>query len=181
MTNHKLFIVSGPSGAGKSSLFQFIMEQEIISFTTRLKRIGEQHGVDYYFVSKIYVKTLQKENALFECETYKDNYYGTTKEEIGKLKKGPAFVVVEFEGMKKIKKLYPNSVTIFIYTDKESVRNQMAQRGDSEEQIQSRLELFDKEIATRNHYDYVILNRPGRFTETANIIQAIIESETKSS
>jgi len=52
----KLLILSAPSGAGKTSLARALIEaapntQMSISHTTRNCRMGEKHGVDYFFVS----------------------------------------------------------------------------------------------------------------------------------
>ncbi|EKQ7381048.1 guanylate kinase, partial [Campylobacter coli] len=52
-----ILLVSGPSGAGKSTLLKKLFDEfqeELyfsISSTTRLPREGEQHGVDYYFIT----------------------------------------------------------------------------------------------------------------------------------
>lgn len=52
-----ILLVSGPSGAGKSTLLKRLFnefQEELyfsISSTTRLPREGEQHGVDYYFIT----------------------------------------------------------------------------------------------------------------------------------
>ena len=52
-----LVVISGPSGSGKSTLVRRVLERpevravKSISATTRKPRPGEQHGVNYFFVS----------------------------------------------------------------------------------------------------------------------------------
>ena len=52
-----VLLLSGPSGCGKSSLLKKLYQvidnyYFSISTTTRAPRVGEQDGVDYYFVTK---------------------------------------------------------------------------------------------------------------------------------
>ena len=48
-----IFILIGPSGSGKTTVAKLMKEKygaiEFVSDTTRLPRIGESHGKDYYF------------------------------------------------------------------------------------------------------------------------------------
>lgn len=176
---YPLILAGGPSGAGKSSIFKSLMEgREVISSTTRGEREGEIDGVDYYFKKHEEMERLIKEDAMFEYEEYHHNYYGITKEEFErKVGTGPSYAVVEAKGMQKIKKLYPNSISIFIYTDEESVRKQMMERGDDEVTIQERMELYQKDMESKGLYDYVVCNRHGKFEQTQEIIRAIIQAE----
>ena len=56
-----LYIITAPSGAGKTTLIKRVLEYAqgyskkvslSISHTTRAPRDGEQHGIDYLFVSE---------------------------------------------------------------------------------------------------------------------------------
>src|SRR5262245_38798747 len=54
----QLVVISGPSGTGKSTLIRALLARKdvkailSISATTRSARLGESHGVDYYFKSR---------------------------------------------------------------------------------------------------------------------------------
>jgi guanylate kinase len=56
--NHKntLIIIAGGSGTGKTTAESLLAQDpnivKVVSTTTRLKRKGEEHGKDYYFISK---------------------------------------------------------------------------------------------------------------------------------
>ena len=52
----RVFVITGPSGVGKGTLIRSLLQrlpqlQLSVSATTRSPRPGEQHGVDYWFLS----------------------------------------------------------------------------------------------------------------------------------
>lgn len=176
-----LFIVSGPSGAGKTTLMYSIMNNAIVSFTTRERRVEtrETESIDYYFISKEKFLKLQENDSLFEQSEYDGNYYGITEYEFKlKMSRGDAFFISNLDGMLQTKELYDNCVTIYIYTDKDSIRKQLEKRkGSTDEFIQKRMETYEKELEQRVHYDYVVKNTYGKFKETADILKSIINAE----
>lgn len=175
-----LVIVSGPSGAGKSSLMYSIMDNFVISFTTRDIRLeaGEEEGKDYFYISKEKYFELEANDGLFEKSTYDGNYYGITEEEFRtKMSRGTAAFISNLDGMKQTKELYDNCITVYIYTDKESIRKQLEGRpGSTPAFVKKRMSTYETEIAQRIHYDYVVQNTYGKFEETAEIIKAIIKA-----
>jgi guanylate kinase len=89
--------------------------------TTRKKRQGEVEGSDYYFVSKKQFEKAIKANQMLEYATYIDNYYGTPKKPVDKLRKLGKNILLEIEAngalqiMGYAKKNNDNGVvTIFI-------------------------------------------------------------------
>jgi guanylate kinase len=175
---NKLFLVSGHSGGGKTTIMRSLMNNEIISFTTRPKRPHEVDGKDYIFITKEQYHDMFNKGELAEWTEYGGNYYGLTKQEIdSKLQKDHAYCIVDAHGMQQLKKLYPNTVTIFIYTSKEDAEKQMRQRGESESTIQLRLSTYEKEMLNRHLYDYVVRNNHGRLEDTIEIVRNIILAE----
>ncbi len=66
-----ILIISGPSGCGKSTLLKEVYKDIedyyfSISTTTREPRVGEQNGVDYFFVSKEEFEKEITENSFLE-------------------------------------------------------------------------------------------------------------------
>ena len=56
-TSGLLIVLSGPSGAGKGTLCKMLREEmpELgysVSVTTRAPRIGEEEGINYYYIDK---------------------------------------------------------------------------------------------------------------------------------
>jgi guanylate kinase len=163
--NSKLYLISGPSGSGKSSIARTVMNNEVISFTTRAPRPGEVNGSDYLFISDAEFDLLYRNNGLAE---YTD-YYGTAKygitmsELVGRLRKGNAFVVVDVVGKRQLQSMYHNCLSIFMwmpYIDKAETR--MRLRGDSEENIQKRLKTYSEELNNFSEYD-ILLDNNGSF------------------
>jgi guanylate kinase len=172
-----LFLISAPSGSGKTSIMRKVMDNEIISFTTRQPRKGEINGVDYIYISAEEFEQMLVEGELAEYITYEatGDSYGITMAEIeDKLSNGSAFAIVTEHGMEQLKRLYPKCVTIFIVTDKEDATEFMRSRGDKEEFISKKLSTFDKEQYNREKYDFVIRNEKGRMQDAVDIIKTIV-------
>lgn len=82
-----LIIICGPSGAGKTELSKALAVyediKEVVSYTTRSPRIGEQNGVDYHFVSNEIFNNMIQSNEFCEYEEYSQSrFYGTAKNDI---------------------------------------------------------------------------------------------------
>lgn len=82
-----LIVICGPSGAGKTELSKALAVyediKEVVSYTTRSPRIGEQNGVDYYFVSNEIFNNMIQSNEFCEYEEYSQSrFYGTAKNDI---------------------------------------------------------------------------------------------------
>lgn len=170
-----LYLISGTSGSGKTELMRNVMNNEIVSFTTREKRTGEIDMVDYHFISKKEFQQLYENDELIEHTEYSGHFYGVERGELEKkLKISSAFLICDVNGMKQMKSYYPNSVSIFIYAEKDEIENRMKKRGDSEENIQKRLHTYEKESENAYLYDEVVVNRDGDFEETVLKIQDIV-------
>lgn len=177
--DNKLIIISGNSASGKSTILNKLSKNTIVSFTTREPRPGEKDGVDYQYISKEKYFELLNNGGLVEWTKYGGNYYGLTKQEIeSKLNKGNAYVIVDYHGMKQLKELYPNNVSIFIYNDYHEAASRMKKRGDSDVNISKRLSTYYEEQKNRVHYDYVVKNSNGKLKETIKLVKQIIRLET---
>ena len=154
------------------------MDNEIISFTTRDKRVGEVEGSDYQFITLDRFYELKRDGELIEYVEYSGNMYGITEGELKeKTGRGHAFCIVDYHGMKQMKEIYSNVSTIFLYTDYDVAKQQMIDRGDPVDKVEERLSTYDEELTHRHEYDYVIKNNNGRLHNTIEIIRHILESE----
>ena len=63
-----IIVLSSPSGAGKTTIVKKLAKNKnfkiSVSYTTRVPRISETNGEDYYFVSKQYFQKLIDNNEL---------------------------------------------------------------------------------------------------------------------
>lgn len=175
-----LFCVTGPSGSGKTSIMREVMDNELLSFTTRPMRENEANGKDYIFLKKELFQNMLKGGALAEYTEYDGNHYGLTLEELySKLDEGNAFFICDNNGFNQVKEKYNKIVSIFLYADKEDCEANMTSRGDSDGKVGSRISTYNDEVANKGQYDYVVKNIRGNKRHTVETISWIVSSEIK--
>lgn len=163
----KLYIISAPSGAGKTSLVKQLVSDldgltVSISHTTRQMRPGETHGQDYYFVSVSDFQAMQENRAFLEHAQVFDNFYGTAQKTVEEnLNRGQDVILeIDWQGAEQIKKLLPDSLSIFILPPSTEVLLQrLRNRGQDNEQIIAR-RMRDAVTEIRHHdeFDYLVVN-----------------------
>lgn len=175
-----IFLLTAPSGAGKTTIAQMIQRtgewQECISHTTRPMRDGEVEGETYYFVSEEDFIDAEAIGELAESVTYDGNHYGITHEELERVMSDGkhVYIIVEYDGYKQVKELYPDAVGIFLHMSKEECLANMLMRGDSIEKALKRIEKYDDEMNNRDKFDFVIKNVAGYKHSVASAIRIII-------
>lgn len=162
-----LFIISAPSGAGKTTLCKAVLKVfsdmvYSISHTTRKPRPGEQHGVDYFFVSKDDFIAKIKSRKWAEWAEIYDNYYGTCGDFIDAKLRGGCDILLDIDaqGAEQILRRYPDSVTVFIMPPSlEALKARLEARGtDNQAEIAKRLRCAEKEMAQKSLYRHIIVN-----------------------
>lgn len=142
-------VISGPSGVGKGTLFKMLFAQHpdtftlSVSHTTRSPREGEQHAVDYHFVSHAEFEGLIDADGFVEHAKFGGNRYGTSKSTIREqTDKGKVVVLdIEMEGVKQIKASNIPARFVFVAPPGEDeLEKRLRGRGtEKEESIQKRL------------------------------------------
>ena len=163
-----IVILSSPSGAGKTTLVKkisSIIDFTIsISYTTRIPRINEVNGKDYFFINRDQFNDLVKKDELLEYANVFDNYYGSSKKKvIDLLKKGQNVIFdIDWQGAKQIKDKNLNFklITFFILPpSKKTLKSRLAERENNNQLVISeRMKKFDNDIKHWNEYDYVVIN-----------------------
>lgn len=162
-----LLVISGFSGAGKGTLVKRLIEKYdeyalSISMTTRSPREGEEDGVAYFFVSKEKFEQTIAEGGLLEHAQYCGNYYGTPKEYVEKqLAEGNNVILeIEIQGAMNIKRIYPESLLLFIAPPSANVlESRLRGRGtETDEVIAGRLSRAYEEAQGMDAYDYIVIN-----------------------
>lgn len=165
-----LIVLSGPSGVGKGTVRQVLMKDKSlnlvysISLTTRLPRIGEINGKDYFFTTKEDFERQLANDGLLEYAKFVNNYYGTPKDfVIQTLKRGKNVLLeIETKGAQQIIEKCKDIpfISIFLLPPSfEELKSRIINRNtETEEVINERLEKARKEIELRNLYDYNIVN-----------------------
>ncbi|MEQ8821402.1 MAG: guanylate kinase [Sumerlaeia bacterium] len=179
-----LFVLSAPSGGGKSTILRALLKADStlsysISATTRPPRRDETDGVEYYFKSMEQFEDLKAGNAFLETAQVHGNHYGTLVEEVeSKIRSGKDVVLdVDVEGSITLKKIRPDTVTIFILPPSiATLEKRLRNRGlDNEEQMRIRLQNAREEIRFAQRYDYVMVNQD--LLNTIESIRDVIVSE----
>lgn len=163
-----ILILSGPSGCGKSTLLKEVYKDITdyyfsISTTTRAKREGEQHGVDYFFVNKEEFEKDIEEGNFLEYANVHGNYYGTSLKPIMKALHEDKLVIfdIDVQGHKIVRKKLNDIITsVFITTPSlKELENRLYNRStDSKEVIEKRIINAQEEIKSFLKYDYLIIN-----------------------
>jgi guanylate kinase len=177
-----LFIVSAPSGAGKTTLIKKLLRifPDIalsVSYTTRAPRPGERPGKDYHFVSEKKFTSLRSRSGFAEWARVHGALYGTPRAPLERAARRGRDVLldIDVQGARKIKRLYPGAVSIFVMPPSWRVLEQrLARRGtDGRQTILTRLENARREIREIVRYDYIVFNSDlGSAVEGAKAIVA---------
>ena len=184
--NGMLVVVSAPSGCGRDTVFKEIRKKrddivESVSATTRKPRDGEIDGVNYYFLSDDEFKKLIGKDGLLEYAVYNNCYYGTPVEGVNEaIKNGKICVlIIDVQGAENVKKLYPDSVSIFLVPPSwETLEQRLrARNSEAEEMIQKRLKIAKSELLCQDKYDYKVVN--DNLDDCVNDIEKILCEELK--
>ncbi len=179
-----LFVVSAPSGTGKSSLVKALLEldsrlQVSVSHTTRKPRGQEQHGREYWFVSKEEFEAMVERGDFFEHAEVHGNHYGTSRQAIEERIKGGEDVVLEidWQGALQMKQTFPYAVLVFILPPSyEELLQRLQRRGeDSPDVIEVRMNNARIEVAQAQHFDFIVVN--ALFESALFDLKAIVHSQ----
>jgi len=174
--------MTGASGVGKGTIRGRLLEYHrmyySISMTTRLPRVGERNGVDYYFVKKEEFEAKIAQNGFLEYAHYVEDYYGTPREPVeAALAKGQDVILeIEVQGALQVATQMPEAILVFIIPPSLSeLRRRLLVRGtDSLEKIHKRLKRAEEEICMADKFKYVLVNDQldKAVSDLASIIQA---------
>ncbi|MBR9853601.1 MAG: guanylate kinase [Algicola sp.] len=166
----KLIIFSAPSGSGKTTIVKHLLDQPelnlafSISATSRPRRGKEKNGVNYYFMSVSQFKRHIKDGDFLEWEeVYRDNFYGTLKNEVERLWAEGKNVIfdIDVSGGLRIKKKFPDK-TLAVFVKPPSVdelKIRLKKRStESDDKINMRIAKASVELATAPQFDKIIKN-----------------------
>ncbi|RKZ26660.1 guanylate kinase [bacterium] len=162
-----IFAISGPSGVGKTTLVKKVKAMVpglwiSVSATTRPKRKGERHGIDYYFMSEEEFRKKIEDGYFLEYAKVFHWYYGTPKEPIyEQLEQGVDVILeIDVQGGEKLMELFPRGVFIFVLPPSwKALEERIKKRKtEGEEDIKMRLERARKELQYVERYTHVVVN-----------------------
>jgi len=150
-----------------------------VSYTTRPPREGEKDREDYKFLSREVFRDKVEKGELLEWEENFGSYYGTSWLEFNEAlaKNEDIILSIDVKGARKIKRLFPESISIFIMPPSSGeLETRLRKRNtDEENQVSIRLKEAEKEIASANEYDYLIVNT--ELDKAVDELCSVIENE----
>lgn len=168
MTTGPLIILSGPSGSGKSTLLERLFATTdlplhlSVSATTRLPRAGEIDGKHYYFWAPERFEQAKRAGEFLEWAEVHGCQYGTLKSEVDPYRAQGVGVIldIDVQGACQVRRLYPDSVSIFLRTSSMATYEvRLRRRGtEKEEAIRRRLAAAARELEHAGEYDYQVVN-----------------------
>ncbi len=163
----KLFVISGSSGVGKGTVIKEFLRKHpdfrlSISCTTRGKREGEEHGVNYFFLTQDEFKNCIANNEFLEWAEFSGNHYGTKKAFVEEcLNNGENLILeIDTKGALNVKSIMPEAELIFIAPPsvEELEARLRGRHTETEEAIQKRLASIKLEMENSKKFDYKVVN-----------------------
>ena len=160
-------VVSGPSGVGKTTLCHGLMERDpgvafSVSATTRKARAAEEHGKDYFFISRQEFEKMQERAEFAEWALVHGEIYGTPRKYLdGKIAEGLSVLLdIDVQGGVQVMERYPMAVSIFVIPPsfkvlEERLRNR---KSETEDALRRRLTNAIGEMEYLSQYTYVVVN-----------------------
>ena len=163
-----MLVLSSPSGAGKTSISRRLLKLDNglempVSATTRPRRPGESHGVDYFFVDTVKFREMIEAGELLEHAKVFDHYYGSPRAPIeAVLARGQDILFdIDWQGTQQIAETARNDlVRVFILppSTSELERRLRSRAQDPEHVVAGRMAKTMDEISHYPEYDYIIVN-----------------------
>jgi len=164
----RLTVIAGPTAVGKGTVVRRIRElhpaiELSVSATTRLPRPGEQHGVDYFFLTnEEFDQMISDGNMLEYAVVHGTNRYGTPREPVERTLAagGQMILEIDIQGARQVKKSMPEALLVFIAPPSwQELERRLSGRGteDAAEQAR-RLATAKLEMEAKNEFEAWIIN-----------------------
>ena len=179
-----VFIISAPSGSGKTTLVERLLREVpdlhfSISYTTRPPRGQEQHGREYFFITRKEFQAMIERQELLEWAEVFGYFYGTARRFLAEAQEAGKDLLldIDVQGAAQAKQKIPGAVSIFILPpSRGELEFRLRHRSeDPEDVIQKRLRDATREIYGYDRYNYVLINDV--LEHSAKCLQAIVLSE----
>ncbi len=165
-----LVVVAGPSGAGKGAVVKGLLQRhpEIwysVSATTRPPRPGEEHGVDYLFVSEEEFARIDAEGGFLEAFDVYGQRKGTPRAPIEErlARHEDVLLEIDVQGALAVKEQIPEALMVFIKPpsrdeQRRRLKTRQAHTGESDQEHEQRLAAAGAEEELAGRFDAVVVN-----------------------
>lgn len=181
-----IIVISGTSGIGKDAVIKGLKAREtglhfVITATSRLPRVNEKDGVDYFFYSKAEFERRIAAGEFIEHALVYDDYKGIPRSQIDEAIKSGKDVVLKLDvqGAATIRRLYPEAVLIFLVpnTVEEWYDRLCDRKSETAETLKVRVETAIQEVGQISLFDYIVLNAQDCLEAAVDEILTIIDVE----
>lgn len=176
----------GPAGAGKNAIMNEVLHQmpdlhQLPTATTRPMRMTEQQGREHQFVTEAEFQDMERNKELIESQVVHKHMYGTPRKTIEDAMRDGRDLIADIEvlGATYLHNAYPNN-TVLIFVEPPSVDeliSRMAKRGETQEEINTRLQRVEMEMQYAPQCDYLITNYHDHLQESSMILHGIVTAE----
>lgn len=165
----KLIIFSAPSGSGKTTIVKHLLDLNLglafsVSATSRSPRENETDGKDYHFLTpEEFREKIANDDFLEWEEVYKDQYYGTLRSEIERIRLQGIHVLFDIDvigGINLKNEFGDEALAIFVKAPSlDELKNRLEGRNtETKEQLEKRLNKAEEELSYASQFDEVIVN-----------------------
>ena len=181
-----MIVISGPTAVGKDAVIKLMFERKfpihfVVTATNRPRRPAEIEGVDYFFVTTERFQEMIANNELIEYSWVYNAYKGIPRNQVVEAFASGKDVIlrIDTQGAQKIRKIFPESVQIFLIPrNEEELKERIKKRGtEDQKQIEERLATAREELKCIGSFDYIVVNENEALNRTIATIESIIEAE----
>ena len=181
------FVLSGPSGVGKDAVMDCLRKEHfpvrfVVTATTRQRRAGEVHGVDYLFVSEEEFDRMIAQDELLEWAKVHCHRYGVPRAHVREVvQRGESLLArVDVQGAATIRTKVRDAVLIFLAPPSmENLIARLSARGtETKAELDVRIANAYLEMKRLPEFDYVVINRDGQLQDAVEAVKAIVVAES---
>lgn len=181
----QIYIITGTDGSGKDTIIRQLRTNNpklhfAVTHTDRTPRPNEANGIDYHFVSTIQFQNMIDNDEFIEHALIYGYHKGVSRGEITLAMQSGSDVLlrINIDGAISVKKHFPSAVSIFVTTESKEILHQRlkTRNSDSEEEIQKRLDDFERIYSLIDSCDYIVINKENELTESVKNVESIMLS-----
>lgn len=175
----KIFYIMGKSSSGKDSIFKEIKKRmpelkDIVLYTTRPIREGEQEGVEYHFVDETVLHKMEEKGCVIEQRAYHTKCgvwkYFTADDGQVDLERDNYLVIGTLESYEAMKDYYGEKKVVSLYVEVEDgVRLSRALEREQKQAEPKYAEMCRRFLADSEDFSEENLKRAGIQNRFANI------------